>query len=847
MYDLQQAMQHNLHVLGVGHELAQLARDFVRDYPDPYRLARTHAGEIVRQHTKKDWDPDRVWWHQFTGASTSSRSFNGWAHSGPPIKSLRLTELVIERFDLGFQDATDELDLYGGFYRQGPHAPWFDERNEVPMLAREVQRDFWRLDFAQLVRQQVNDFWATRSGDFQVLAKVNLLGQCVRALRDGTISAEDAALLRGLVNTALKPQGSVPTLKQLRQAAPQREVTVSACHPAGAGRVWMYVLALPSGRTVLYLPFDEQALRGFDSQQAMAGWFKAQLGSRDGLQHVLAGIVTDPQLTVETDDAREALQAIAQSRSEHEALGLLQRNYRPFSTDFFGHLGEDAAQNMRHNAEMLVDNHRLREGMFNGYLDVLLRFTFYLAPLCPSLPLAILGLSFGKLYVDVDLGLHARTREGREAALGAAIFDSIFAALGMVEVDTNASSTLKALSHQPAFHETGASLVGWQVAPAPEKVLVGQEANVVLAGKALGTDELTGIRLGPDGECWIDLAGLAYRVRYSSELKHWLIVDPDNPFAFAPMRPVRLSGTGEWKLLEPPRLKGGAPEDGLASEPSPFWDEYMRSDPQRSAAMSSEAYVRHKALLDAGDIASVPKGGKPLYDAQEYEYVEYEGVAHYTYREGTHYNNSLIDLYTYDDSINNYLRMGDQRGSPVSYLNKLATSMERLPRDAAVPLYRGGHGVRGTSGVHFRSGRFKVGDTLVNTDLSSFTENPYMMRKFAADPDDIASTGEHGVFDETSVVFELPAGAYSSGVPVTAFSNYKEEAETLFMPGAYFQIEHIGQITGADYRFVNVRLRQIPKPASGSVYDLRTGELFVRQAYVERLGNPQLVERFFPA
>jgi len=847
MYDLQQAMQHNLRVLGAGHELAQLARDFVRDYPDPYRLARTHASAIVRQHTKKDWDPDRIWWHQFTGASSSSRSFNGWAHGGPPIKSLRLTELVIERFDLGFQDATDELDLYGGFYRQGPHAPWFDERNEVPMLARDVQRDFWKLDFAKIVRQQVNDFWAARAGDFQVLAKVNLLGECTRALRDGSITDDDASQLRSLVDIGLKPQGSVPTLAQLRQATAPSEIVVSACHPAGAGRVWMYVLSLPNGRTVLYLPFDQQTLRGFDSQEAMAGWFSAQLGTKAGLQRVLAGIVTDPQLTVEADDAREALQAIAGSPGGHQALDLLARSYRPFSGDFFARLGEDAAQNMRHNAEMLVDNHRLREGMFSGYVDVLLRFSFYFAPLCPSLPLAILGLSLAKLYTDVDLGLHARTREGREAALESAIFDSIFAALGMVEVDAKAASTLRALSYRPAFHEAEASLAGWQVAPAPEQVLEGQEANVLLAGKPLGADELKGICLGVNGECWIDLNGLPYRVRYSSELKHWLVVDPDNPYAFAPIRPVRLSDRGEWEVLEPPRLKGGAPDEGLASEPSPFWDEYMRSNPQRSAAISSEAFVRHRALLDSADIASVPEGGDPLSDFQGYDYVEYEGQAHYTYREGASYDNSLIEVYTHDDSINNFLREGQRTSTSVSYLNKLATSMERLPRDAAVPLYRGGHGVRGTSGVHFRSGRFKVGDTLVNTDLSSFTENPYMMRKFAADPEDIASTGDHGVFDESSVVFELPAGAYSSGVPVTAFSAYKEEAETLFMPGAYFQIEHIGQITGADYRFVNVRLRQIPKPASGPVYDLRTGVVFARDAYVERLGSPQLVDRFFPA
>jgi hypothetical protein len=66
-----------------------MAEGFLRDYPDPYQLAVTEAAGILRARTGKDWDPQEVWWHQFSGASSSSRSFTGWAHSGPPVKSMR--------------------------------------------------------------------------------------------------------------------------------------------------------------------------------------------------------------------------------------------------------------------------------------------------------------------------------------------------------------------------------------------------------------------------------------------------------------------------------------------------------------------------------------------------------------------------------------------------------------------------------------------------------------------------------------------------------------------------------------------------------------------------------------
>jgi hypothetical protein len=53
----------------------------------------------------------------------------------------------------------------------------------VPLLARDVQADFWALDFAQLFRQQVTTFWGRHREGFRLLAKVNLLAQCATAER----------------------------------------------------------------------------------------------------------------------------------------------------------------------------------------------------------------------------------------------------------------------------------------------------------------------------------------------------------------------------------------------------------------------------------------------------------------------------------------------------------------------------------------------------------------------------------------------------------------------------------------------------------------------------------------
>lgn len=844
MADLQATLLHNLKVLGTGRALTRLADAFLSRYPDPWQLAQRHAKQILRRHTGKDWDPDQVWWHQFTDAASSSRSFTGWAHYQRPVKSMRFTQLMIERFAVGFQDATDELDLYGGFYCQGPHAQRFDERNEVPVLARDVQEDFWSLDFAQVVRDEVEAFWRAHADDFKVLAKISLLAQCREAERDRRLTADDARQIRGLVSSTLASADRTPTLELLRKEAGEGEVDVTVYRP-GAGQACLYVLRPAGGRVWLYLPYDEQAFRGFASEQAMVHWLRGWAGSAEGMGRLRAA-VSEEHVGAGHEAARDALQQLADSSGDAAALLLLQQSSTLGCGTLFAQLQEDARNDMRRNAKLMVDNSQLRKAMLNGYLAAFIRISALSVPLSPGIGLAILAASVTKVWLDVDAAVHARSRQARQDALRGAIIDSIFAALNMVELGFG--SGYAALAYRAPFHETGASLAQWRQVAQPGRSLEGLEANEVLEGLQQGGQALRGIRLDANGACWIELQGLPYRVRYSSELNTWLVVPPDNPFAFGPIRPVRLGEAGEWELLGPPRLAGGAPGDALAQQSSAFWDEYMLTDEQRSAVMSDAALLRQENVLEQGDILELASDAEPLVDDEGFDYVDDNGVPAYTYKHEGRFKNHLIDVYTMDDSINDYLRQGLREfnyADEVSYLDKLADSMERLPADAEVPLYRGGCGERGTSGVHFRSGRFKEGDILVNTDLTSFTENPYIVRKFSADTDQISPRGLEGVFDDTSVVFELPAGSYRSGRPIAPFSSHRHEAETLFLPGSYFRIDALSEVSGVDYRFVSVRLRQVNKPQGGPVYDLRSGQLFDRSAYLERLGESQLVDRFF--
>ncbi|MFJ9990718.1 dermonecrotic toxin domain-containing protein [Pseudomonas putida] len=372
---------------------------------------------------------------------------------------------------------------------------------------------------------------------------------------------------------------------------------------------------------------------------------------------------------------------------------------------------------------------------------------------------------------------------------------------------------------------------------------------------------------------YVQIDAQVFQVQFDPHTTQWSIIDPDNPFAFFGRQPLARQADGTWKRIDNGGLRGGSPGDnGLVPTPetvpppvaggdnvvslpsarSSFWDTHMKQDAAQSERLSNQAQARHRALLDDTDIARLEDGEDAHIDEHDFQCLETDEGITYTYKEGEEYLNRLVGDYTDENSqVNSYLRRGVHEFpfcDSDTFVDKLVDSLETLPKSNTVALYRGGNGSRSTSGEHFRSGKLKKGDVLVNSDLTSFTENPYVIRAFASDelssPDIVT-----GTFDDTSVVFEVPAGQYESGVPIAPLSGTVTEAETLFPPGCRFEIEDIGEVVGDDFRFVNVKLKEIPSttPVVHPVYDLRTGNPFKRDEYAAMLKNDNLVERFFPA
>lgn len=845
-------------------QLKLIASRYVIDYPDLNALARSAAQSIIFRHTGKHLDPDRVYWHRFSSASSSSRSFTGWKHAGATMESMTMTELVIRRFNASEQQAPDELAVYGGFYTDGPQHGFYDERNEVRMLPAEVLNDFWALDFSAGYRRRMDRFWAQHGDNFCVLAKVRYLASAGEGLSRNQLSATDFEMLRSVLATGPGPV----TLAQLREPMPVTSA-VSVFHlELGAFKARDILRIVDeNGRQILYVCGAQTPFYCFDTHHQMYEWLKAQFLSIR-TRAVFCARFLHSASDWETHRAafqRDVARLLSNDHDDAGANRLLNRGTEPISGDPFVYLRDVARHDMTADATtLLTDNSDLRKQIWLGYLNAFLSVLGNLAPLGWPLALAVVGASLISTGLNIDQAVNGRSAEQRRRGILGAIASAIYLFLNLpllTRMGTDVRPSMAARS--PLGLDAGADAMPALLATDP---LSGMSDNVVLESLAPVLEEgpyQGSFRLS-SGEAWAVIEGRAHRLNFDQSLNSWVIIDPQNPFAFHGRCPVRFSVQGGWERLPIPGLSGGAPMDAgavtispppttaIANVQSAFWDRFMQLNLFDEQLYSEAALARQKAVVEV--FCMEPE--EVIATDSEGEEVHFDewGAKHRVFKTADgEYVGASIKHYTHeDDAYNRFLRTGVATYSDqVAMVQRLAEDVTTLGYNNDVALYRGGSGARGTSGAFFRTGDVSVGDVLVNTDITSFSENPYQARTFASSQGGAhaSATSAPIRFDDTSVVFVLPEKQYLSATPIAPFSASPEEAEAIFLPGHYFQIDSIEHVIGTFYRFIKVQLREVTGPVTGrKLLDMRTAEPFSRQGYVARLGSAGrvLVDRFFP-
>lgn len=834
-----QHYERSLASLKDARALMDKARAYLDAWPDLYRLAHRAAADYLLRHTGKAFDPDRVWWNVFD-VGVGAPTFTGWRHGGPPRESTPFTELLIQRFSGGFQQAPDVLPIYGGFYSRGVGANSYGAENEVRLDPQRVMDDLWAMDFAGLVRQRSVDFWTKHAADFLLLARVRFVASIDQGLAQGSLEALDHRRLRAYVRLGL----SAPlTLADL-----QRQVDTSAFAIRGftAGSGHLLTLTAHDGRVVLYCPAAPWMPKAFANQAELDAWVHQQL---------VAPLARDWLGSFQRAHRQpydESLDTLLVQLRKRSLLG--EQPVWPFgagdalSTDLFVAQRAWAEAELQENQQVLVSNNDLRKLLWRGYLGAFMQVVAPLSVAAWPLSLLVLGAGVTRLVLDVDAAINGNSTHARSQALLAVFADVLVVVFSIIDVGLGA----KSLTFRAPPHERLAPPDTWQPVDTFDDELRALDSNVIPSGPPSTQGLLDRVTVDEQGATWIELDDMTVRARYSPELDSWLAVDPLQHFSFMPSYPLRVVEDG-WRLFEVPQ-PATVVTDGMTVQASGFWDTYMKENLAQTWELSQTLLDGQNQTLSKADLPQLAADERALTDSLGYCYVEHEGRAHYTWRHAGELRNHLVSIYSSELSqVNNLFRHGltsdieAGEGDLAGYLQRLFDALDELPKSEAVRLWRGGSNYRLTGGAHYLNGDLNPGDVLVSTDITSFTENPYILRSFVAPSRLTGENTYESVFNETSVVYELLGNGTNSGTPVAPLSEHPVEAEVIFTPGRFFRIESLRQVRGERYHFVKVTLREVEKPTHEPIHDLRTGELFDRQAYAQRIGMHWLVERFFPA
>ncbi|BBH48603.1 dermonecrotic toxin domain-containing protein [Pseudomonas sp. KU43P] len=827
----------SLAAIGDARAVMSKAQAYIDAWPDPHRLARQHAAAYLLEHTGKPLDPDKVWWHAFDSASTAATT-TGWQHAGPPTQSLRFTDLLIHRFGLGFQVAPDTLPVYSGFYTRGSDADGYGADNEVALKPTEVMDDLWQLDFASEAAASEERFWGKEGLDFPILARAIFIARIEAGVKAGLLQAEDRQNLRDWLG--LEPAKPV-TLAALSRPASGDLISVRHfpernCH--------LLTLQHASGRVVLYTPAEESPLRGFANQQAMVRWLFTQVNGPNALAWLSALYRMD---TFTDEQHRHAVLHEVRERS-----GSYTTPRWPFGQgqalvlpDLFDSLMLWVKGDLRVTLHNLVSNADLRKQLWRGYLGAFIQVFGSFSLMAWPLGLVMLGAGLTRLTLDVDTAVRARSSQKRRQAVIAAVGDALVSVFELLHT----AFGLKALIYREPPHFSGFMTRLLQPARSSERIrrmLEDLDSNLLAVEPAQESIPLQGLNIDEQGRSWIVMDEMVLPVQYNSSWSSWMVLRDLDDLEIRETLLVRRGLDGQWRLYAPE----GDP-DALTRQ---FWDTYMEIDKPMSQRLSTALLERQSGLLERSAVPTFSGHMAPV-DEFGHHYVEVQGQRSYTFsQEGELHNDLAMEYSSHMAKVNDLFR-GDRsrlQGYSAALLDHFVTtlvdSLEQLPGSNASVLWRGSRGQRVALGARYREGAIQVGNLLVATDFTSFTESPYIPRRFML-PKEAAERPLAEVaanFDPYTVLYELAGSEGLSGTPVAPFSLNWQEAEVLFTPGSTFRIEGIHDVQGQHYRFIKFSLREVPRRAGDAAFEMRSGQPFDRQAYAQKLGNPPWLERFFP-
>ena len=433
--------------------LKALIPDLVADCPDMYAMAYQVAKDILVQHHITDIEPDKVYWHRFRAAQSSSKTFTGWQHVfEKPRESMTFPQLVMQRFSVHDQDNADLLDADSGFYRVGADGGNYDETNEVRLHARDALKAFWDINFSDRYKTAIATFWEKHSDNFRALAKCTFIAKAIEDYEKGYLSTEHfTTVLRAAVGNVSRPLTRQMLLDEASAGSGLSVRTFCIDHFVSTD---ILSITDDSDLNILYVPGEPRGFHCFNKVEELHEWLVNEVKDAEGrermlmhfkqeerdilqerptsLVHKLAnltnfGLIIHAFEETETENiglthAYDVLPGEYAAADHH----LLHYRGEKIAGDAFTHLNRSTHERMLSDGNFLLhSNGEIRKKLWIGYLNAFNHTFGPMAALAWPASLVVIGAGIANVGLHIDQAINGTTPMERKAAVKAAIFGSV--------------------------------------------------------------------------------------------------------------------------------------------------------------------------------------------------------------------------------------------------------------------------------------------------------------------------------------------------------------------------------------------------------------------------------------
>ncbi|WP_416413617.1 dermonecrotic toxin domain-containing protein [Pantoea sp. App145] len=411
-----------------------ITNEVIDNYQDIFSFVSAELKTSLKKCCHLDLDPDRIYYHQFKYAGSSTKTVTGWDHVGPPDKSLTLTEKAMENFNAEERLNDDTLNGSDGIYTANSTAKYYDERNEVRLTPRVFKDVVIGIDFSNEFKQEQKDYWSKYSAGVRLLAKGQAISAAMEQCATGKLSPEGLKLLDGAIfgNVLKNSAVSLAALKQEMGVGLGASLTTFDINGYEASNI--FILRGSDGKIIVYLPSLDKYYREFDNESQMKQWFINQITDPRKCE-ILAGHFTllNRQDGMLTNGVLSAMRKIKEGRWGSECI-----NIRPktINGDPFTWLRDRMKERILSDSEVLTtsNNEVLKQQVLMNLQAAksVIGLLFVVAPAVGAV--TFLGMDIAEASLDLDQAINGDSYAQRKKAIknlfwdGAAIlFDGIAA------------------------------------------------------------------------------------------------------------------------------------------------------------------------------------------------------------------------------------------------------------------------------------------------------------------------------------------------------------------------------------------------------------------------------------